>query len=63
MLCLSRKVNEKVLIAGGAENGGITITVIETSGERCKLGIDAPRSVEIHRQEVWVKIQREGKAA
>lgn len=61
VLCLSRKLNERIVIAGGSENGGVTITVIEINGDRVRLGIEAPRSVEVHRQEVWVRIQQEGR--
>lgn len=63
ILVLARKTLEKILIAGGSENGGITVTVVEITGDRVRLGIEASRDIEIHRQEVWVKIQKEGKAA
>lgn len=47
MLVLSRKTGEKIII-----NGSITITVIKIKGDRIKLGIEAPKSVEVMRQEV-----------
>jgi carbon storage regulator len=47
MLVLSRKVDEMILI--GEE---IVITVLEIDGTRVKLGITAPRSIDIVRQEV-----------
>lgn len=54
MLVLSRKVDEKIVI-----NEEITLMVIEIRNDRVRLGIDAPRNMSIHRQEVWAKIQRE----
>lgn len=45
MLCLTRKVGEKVYI------GDVTITVLDAGGGRARLGIDAPRDVPILRQE------------
>lgn len=56
MLVLSRKAGEKIVI-----NENITITLIEIRGDKARLGIDAPRDVSIHRQEVWAAIQ-EGKS-
>lgn len=63
MLVLARKRGEKILINGGSENGWVTITVIETTSERCKIGVEAGRDIPVHRQEVWIKIQEEGRAA
>ncbi len=54
MLVLSRKKDEKIVI--GDE---ITIMVIEIRGDKVRLGIDAPRDVTVHRQEVYEAIQRE----
>lgn len=47
MLVLSRRVGERLVIAGD-----IVVTVIEVRGEGVRLGIDAPRSVRVHRAEV-----------
>lgn len=47
MLVLSRKVNEKIII-----DGHITLTVVELSGSRVRLGIAAPREVSILRSEL-----------
>ena len=47
MLVLSRRVGEQLVIAGD-----IVLTVIEVRGDGVRLGIDAPRSVRIHRAEV-----------
>ena len=47
MLVLSRKKNEKIVI-----DENIVITIVEVRGDRVRLGIDAPRSVPVVRQEV-----------
>jgi len=58
MLILTRKENESLII-----NGNIEVRVISTDDGKVKLGIDAPRSVEIHRKEIFEKIQEENKNA
>ena len=58
MLILSRKINEKVII--GDE---ITVSVIEIRGDQVRLGIDAPKTVKVFRQEVFEAIMAENKAA
>lgn len=47
MLCLSRKVGEKVRI-----DGGIMITVSRVDGNRVSLGIEAPKEVRVVRDEL-----------
>ena len=54
MLVLSRKKNESIVI-----NNDITIVVVEIRGDKVRLGIEAPREVTVHRQEVYEAIQRE----
>ena len=58
MLVLTRKVGESITIG---EN--IEITVLEMKGDQVKIGIGAPKSVDIHRKEVYVSIQEENKRA
>ncbi len=48
MLVLSRKKNESIVI-----DDRIVITVVEVRGDKVRLGIDAPRDVSIHRQEIF----------
>lgn len=54
MLVLSRKKDEKIVIGDS-----ITVMVIEIRGDKVRLGIEAPREVSVHRQEVYEAIQRE----
>lgn len=53
MLVLSRKVNESVVI-----DGQITVKIVRIDGDQVRLGIQAPNTVPIHRQEVYEEIQR-----
>ena len=51
MLVLSRKKNESIVI-----NDNIVITVVEIRGDKVRLGIEAPKDVPVHRQEVYEAI-------
>jgi len=52
MLVLSRKKNESIII-----DDKIIITVIEILGDKVRIGIQADRSIPVHRMEVWVRTQ------
>jgi carbon storage regulator len=54
MLILTRKLGEKITIGDD-----ITITLVEIKGTQVKLGIDAPKHIEIYRQEVYERIRQE----
>lgn len=58
MLILTRKKDESLII-----NGNIEIKIISTDDGKVKLGIEAPKTVEIHRKEVFDKIQEENRMA
>lgn len=58
MLVLTRKPNESIQIGNDIE-----ITVLSVSGDQIKLGINAPKNVEIHRKEVFLSIQAENNQA
>ena len=58
MLILSRKIDEKIQIGDN-----IIITLIDVHGEQVKIGVEAPKSVKVFRQEVYQAIQNENKAA
>ncbi|MDR0554357.1 MAG: carbon storage regulator CsrA [Treponema sp.] len=58
MLILSRKVNEKIII--GEE---ISISIIDIRGDQVRLGVNAPKTVKVFRQEVFDAILLENKAA
>lgn len=58
MLVLSRKRLESISI----DDGKITVMVMEILGNKVKLGIEAPRGVSIHREEVWLQINQQSPA-
>jgi len=54
MLVLSRKKNESIVI-----NDDITIVIVEIRGDKVRLGVEAPASVPVHRNEVYEALFRE----
>lgn len=58
MLVLSRKKNESIII-----NDDITIVVVEIRGDKVRLGVEAPKEIPVHRNEVYEAIQRNQQAA
>lgn len=58
MLVLTRKLGEKIIIAGAIE-----VTVTELKDGCVKLGINAPRAIPVHRQEVAERIRKEKEEA
>jgi carbon storage regulator len=52
MLVFSRKPNESVVI-----NENVVVTVLSIQGDTVRLGIEAPREMPVHRQEVHERIQ------
>lgn len=58
MLVLTRKANESIQIGDNIE-----IKVLAIEGDQVKLGIDAPKSVDIHRREIYVAIQQQNNEA
>ncbi len=53
MLVLSRRQDERIII-----DDNIVITIVEIRGDTVRLGIDAPRDIPVHREEVYHAIQR-----
>ena len=58
MLILSRKLNEKIMIGED-----ISVSIIEIRGDQVRIGVDAPKTVKVFRQEVFNAIMAENKAA
>ena len=54
MLILSRRTGESIRI--GDE---VMITVLQTKGGQVKIGIDAPRDVAVHREEIYLRMKGE----
>ncbi|MCT8140150.1 carbon storage regulator CsrA [Anaerobacillus sp. CMMVII] len=58
MLVLTRKKDQSIMIGDDIE-----ITILAVDGDQIKLGINAPRNIEIHRKEIFLAIQDENNKA
>lgn len=58
MLVLTRKIDQSIMIGDH-----IRIVVVDVRGDQVKIGIDAPRDIMVHRQEVYQEIQAENQRA
>lgn len=58
MLVLTRRANQSIMI--GAD---VVVTVLEVRGDQVRIGIDAPRSVSVHREEVFRELEAANRAA
>jgi carbon storage regulator len=58
MLVLTRKTKESIML-----NDDIEITIVSIDGDQVKLGINAPKNVDIHRKEIYLSIQQENSSA
>ncbi len=54
MLVLSRHRDESIMIGDD-----VVITVVDIRGDKVRLGIDAPKEIPVHRQEIYDAIKRE----
>ena len=58
MLVLTRRANQSIMI--GHE---IVVTVLEVRGDQVRLGIKAPRSIDVHREEIFAQLQQANRDA
>ena len=58
MLNITRRRGERIVLGDD-----IFVSVLEVSGQTVRLGIDAPRSVRIYREEIWLEVKAENEAA
>ncbi|HOY67950.1 MAG TPA: carbon storage regulator CsrA [Candidatus Ozemobacteraceae bacterium] len=58
MLVLTRKINEKIIIGDEVE-----IILVDIGKDQVKIGINAPKTVKVHRWEVYEEIQKENREA
>ena len=54
MLVLSRQKDESIIIGDDVE-----VTIVDVRGDKVRLGIVAPRTISVHRKEIYEAIQRE----
>ncbi len=54
MLILTRRIGETLRVGDD-----VKVTVLEVQGNQVRLGIEAPRSIEVHREEIYQRIQQE----
>jgi carbon storage regulator len=58
MLILTRRVGETLVIGDD-----VTVTVLGVKGNQVRLGVNAPRDLPVHREEIYERIQQEKQAA
>jgi carbon storage regulator len=58
MLKITRRTGERIILGDD-----IVVTLLEISGQTARIGIDAPRSIPVFREEIWVEVKRENEAA
>ncbi len=54
MLILTRKSGEKLMVGDDVE-----ITVLGVKGNQVRIGVNAPKDIAVHREEVYIRIQNE----
>ena len=58
MLVLTRKLGESIRIGDN-----VIVKIVDLDGRHVKLGIEAPRSIAVNREEIYERIQKENRAA
>jgi carbon storage regulator len=54
MLILTRRVGETLMIGND-----VTVTVVAVNGNQVRIGVNAPKDVQVHREEIYERVQKE----
>ena len=57
MLIMTRRIGERIVIGSN-----ITLTILSVQGNQVRVGVDAPREVGVHREEIYRRIEHERSA-
>ena len=58
MLMMTRRAGQKIIVGDD-----VTIEVVEVAGNTVRIGVNAPRSVPVYREEIWTAVRAENEAA
>jgi carbon storage regulator len=58
MLRISRRAGERIMLGDHT-----VIEILEVRGQTVRIGIDAPRSIPVYREEIWLEVKKENQAA
>ena len=64
MLVLTRRLNQAIMIGDPTKpNECYEVTVVEVKGDQVRIGVDAPKDIQVHRKEIWEQKQQENEAS
>lgn len=58
MLIITRRPGQRIMLGDD-----VTLHVMEINGNNVRLGVEAPKSLPVYREEIWVSVKQENKAA